>query len=106
MTPGMLPMPELIRPRWFPGEVAGRQAPGLVTLGLAPFVGREVEHPPTGEPPGPVYERALNLCLYLMRAGPVIKDGDTVGQTEAQRITVRLAERDGVPVYRLVFAAG
>jgi hypothetical protein len=39
-----------------------------------------------------------------MRAGPVIKDGDTVGQTEAQRITVRLAERDGVPVYRLVFA--
>ena len=78
---------------------------GLVTLGLAPFVGREVDHPPTGEPPDAVYERALNLCLYLMRSGPVIRDGDTIGQTPEQRITVRLAERDGVPVYRLAFAA-
>jgi hypothetical protein len=104
MRPDQLPMPELIRPRWYAGEVAGAQAPGLVTEGLRPFVGREVDHPPTGEPPGAVYERALNLCLYLMRAGPVIKDGDTIGQTPTQRITVRLAERDGVPLYRLGFA--
>jgi hypothetical protein len=98
-------MREPIRLAWYaPGPQAPR-APGPVTPGLRAVLGREVEHPPTGEPPGAVHERALNLCLYLMRAGPVIKDGDTVGRTEAQRITVRLAERDGVPVYRLVFAA-
>lgn len=105
MRPDQLPLPELIRPLWQADDPKAPRALGLVTLGLGPFVGREVEHPPTGEPPGAVYERVLNLCLYLMRAGPVIKDGDTIGQTAAQRITVRLAEREGVPVYRLVFAA-
>gem|GEM_PF-6277957 len=64
---------------------------------------RKIEHPATGEAPVAVYERAMNLALYLMRAGPLIRDGDTVGTTPTQRIAVARGEQGGVPTYRLEF---
>lgn len=102
MTPEAPPVEHWVKPRWF--RVG--QAPAILTQGLAPFVGREVEHGPSGESPGEVYGRTMNLALYLLRAGPVLKAGDTVGQTPTQRIAVEEGERDGVPVWRLVFTPG
>ncbi|MEO3474323.1 DUF4261 domain-containing protein [Roseomonas sp. CAU 1739] len=101
MRPDQLPVSELIKPCWYAGEPPDRQSLGLLTMGLAPFVGREIDHPPTGEQPSIIYNRCLNLALYLMRSGPVIRDGDTVGQTPTQRIVVRFGERGGVPTYQL-----
>jgi len=101
MRPDQLPVSDIIKPRWY----RDGQAPGLLTMGLAPFVGREIDHPPTGEKPGELYNRMLNLALYLMRSGPVIGDGDTVGQTPTQRIVVRFGERGGMPTYRLDVSA-
>jgi len=105
MTPERLPVEVLVKPRWHQGRPPQPPTAGLVTLGLAPFVGREIEHPATGEAPVAVYERAMNLALYLMRAGPVIRDGDTVGTTPTQRIAVARGEQGGVPTYRLEFVS-
>lgn len=99
MRPEAPPVEHWVKARWFRvGE-----APAVLTRGLAPFVGREVEHGPSGESPGEIYGRAMNLAVYLLRAGPVLKAGDTVGQTMEQRIVVEEGERDGVPMWRLVF---
>jgi hypothetical protein len=99
MTPEAPPVELWVKPRWFRvGE-----APAVLTQGLAPFAGREVEHGPSGEGMGEVYGRTMNLALYLLRAGPVLRAGDTVGQTPTQRIAVEEDERGGVPVWRLAF---
>ena len=105
MRRDQLPVSELVKPFWYADAPQDRQSPGLLTMGLAPFVGREIDHPPTGEQPGAIYNRCLNLALYLMRSGPVIRDGDTVGQTPTQRIVVRFSERRGTPTYRLDVSA-
>jgi hypothetical protein len=48
----------------------------------------------------------LDLAGYLIGAGPVIKDGDTIGPDAATKIVVRhetSAFVPGQPVYRLHF---
>jgi hypothetical protein len=48
----------------------------------------------------------LDLAGYLIEAGPVIKDGDTIGPDAATKIVVRhetSACTPGQPVYRLYF---
>jgi hypothetical protein len=75
----------------------------LVTQGLEPFVGREIQHPPNGDGPAELYNRVLGLATYLIQNGPVIAEGDTIGASQAERIRVRLEERHGTPLYRLEF---
>ena len=56
---------------------------GMVALGHMEF---ETQACP--EPPGELHERLMSLCGYLLEHGPVIKDGDTVGEDANERIRV------------------
>ncbi|WP_280845654.1 hypothetical protein [Roseomonas nitratireducens] len=41
----------------------------------------------------------------MKTALPLIRDGDTIGQTPTQRIVVRFGERHGMPTYRVDLSA-
>lgn len=84
-----------------PEAADGRPTVGALTVGLAAFIGREIELEPAPLEPSGVAERLLGLCQYLIVNGPIIGDGETVGLTEAETIRVRWADqgtRPGVPV--------
>ena len=71
------------------------------TTGLAAFIGREIEFQPAPLQPVEVAQRLVGLCQYLIVNGPVIRDGETVGLSEREKIRVRHApagQRPGVPV--------
>lgn len=105
MRRDQLPVQYIIKPRWYADPPQNRSSLGMLTLGLLPFVGREIDHPPSGEQPGAIYARCMNLALYLIRSGPVINDGDTIGQTPTQRISVRFGAYGSTPTYRLDVSA-
>jgi hypothetical protein len=79
---------------FLPGPVlsGGRETAGLVTRGLSAFIGREIEFMPVLWQPGEIARRVLGLTQYLILNGAVIKDGDTVGDTPAEHIKVRLKD--------------
>ncbi len=56
---------------------------GMTALGHMEF---EAQNSP--EPPGELRERFLALAGYVVENGPVIKDGDTVGEDAEERIRV------------------
>jgi hypothetical protein len=60
------------------GFTAGMAALGLMEL--------ETQHCP--EPPGELKDRLLGLAGYLLENGPVIRDGDTVGEDANEKIRV------------------
>lgn len=62
---------------------------GLYTIGLRQFDVMELEVDDSAWKPSELLEFAYNMAHYLVQSGPVIKDGDTVGGSDAQRITVR-----------------
>jgi Domain of unknown function (DUF4261) len=93
--------------RWLDGPPAAGGARTLAVLssGLFPFIGREIEFEPAPMTPYEIGQRVIGLCDYLIRSGPVIGDGETVGLTEDEHIRVRHAEhgqRPGIPVLRLM----
>ncbi len=69
----------------------GRPTVAMATTGLLPFVGLEIEFEPTVWPPVQVADRVLGTAQYLMARGMVVKDGDTLGATEVEKIDVRFA---------------
>lgn len=89
----------LVRGRWY-GD--GWSRAGLRTEGLAAFDLPEIDHPPTGEPAHEIANRVLNIAAYLMAQGMVLKDGDTLGPTEAPALRVHHAHTpDGALQLRL-----
>lgn len=69
----------------------GQVAPGKVsgfTRGLSDFGLMEFEAENTPEPPGELRERFMALASYLLENGPIIKDGDTIGEDANERIRV------------------
>lgn len=56
---------------------------GMKGLGLMEF-----ETESSQEPPGELLERLFGLVNYVLEHGPVIKNGDTVGEDENERIKV------------------
>jgi hypothetical protein len=73
---------------------------GAVTVGLAPFVGREIEFDVPGISGGALLERVAGLATYLIERGSAVADGDTIGQSETERMKVyhRISRFDGSPV--------
>ncbi|QDU26989.1 hypothetical protein ETAA8_20730 [Anatilimnocola aggregata] len=69
------------------GQVAPGKTSGF-TRGLTDFGLMELEAENTPEPPGELRERFFGLANYLLENGPVIKDGDTIGEDENERIRV------------------
>lgn len=61
---------------------------GGFTAGMQALGHMELEARNSPEPPGELRERLLALASYLVENGPVIRDGDTVGEDEDERIRV------------------
>jgi hypothetical protein len=58
------------------------------TTGLAALGHMEIETLNATDPPGELRDRLIGLAGYLLENGPVINDGDTVGEDENERIRV------------------
>ncbi len=58
------------------------------THGMTAFDLMEIETLNSPEQPGELRERLFGLCGYLLENGPVIKDGDTVGEDANEKIKV------------------
>lgn len=75
---------------------------GAVTMGLAAFVGREIDFE-TGKLSLPaLIDKVAGFAVYLVEHGNVVRDGDTVGGDENERFAVRHRNSDvfdGLPVF-------
>jgi hypothetical protein len=99
-----VPYPKLPNSLWvsqhpFKDEKTG--GPGVLTLGLDRFVGRELELVGQGSDLKSLLDRAFGLTAYLIQNGAVLKDGSTFGISENERIAVTLKDSDrfsGLPV--------
>ncbi len=65
---------------------------GLFSIGLRGFVGYEIEMAPRKESFGAVLQRAIALTGYLLEKGPVLKDADSIGYSETERLRVKFAD--------------
>ncbi|MGL4422718.1 MAG: DUF4261 domain-containing protein, partial [Gemmataceae bacterium] len=69
----------------------GRNASGTTsgfTTGMAALGHMEFETEESPEAPGDLRERFFGLANYLLEHGPVINDGDTIGEDANERIRV------------------
>ncbi len=73
---------------------------GLRTFGMMEIETRGFE----GKSPEPMIDNMQNMASYLMTSGPVVNDGDTVGQNEQTQIKIKFEDstlNPGNQVYRL-----
>jgi hypothetical protein len=84
------PYPDFPTALWVgihPFRAQGSQA-GVITHGLSKFIGREIELEGPVSPFKSLVGTARGLAAYLLRGDPAIRDGDTFGESEAERIQV------------------
>ena len=78
----------------------------LSTDGMEEFGLREIEAKDVNRNGRDVFFLLMGMAQYLVQKGPVIKDGETIGDSPAQNIRVRQGPsywRDGLTVYRVSF---
>jgi hypothetical protein len=86
MTPESFPLHAWIEFRIFPDDEGKRWSvftTGLAALGLMEIEVRDV----LGEPPDLV-TRVMDVAQYLVQEGPVLKDGDTLGSSEEEKLLI------------------
>ncbi|SFK11941.1 protein of unknown function [Pseudovibrio ascidiaceicola] len=90
LAQGEIPLFAWASVMFFNGGVTsdGKQKAILATNGLLPFIGREVETSASANLTSDKVDFLLNLGIYLIKNGPIINDGDTIGGTEEERIRV------------------
>ncbi|MGE5417829.1 MAG: DUF4261 domain-containing protein [Acidobacteriota bacterium] len=84
-------------------------APGerfkLFTTGMRVFGHREIEVRPARINPDEILSTVFNVACYLLLNGPVIKDGNTIGATDEDRMLVQygpsMFEREQVMILRM-----
>jgi hypothetical protein len=96
-------------PLWVMFRISRNDAghPSLSTSGMRSFDLMEIEAKDAPMPVTELLDLSLGMAQYLITKGPIIKDRDTVGHTNTQRIRVRHTEsywRKGEKVYRIDFA--
>ncbi|HEY4260666.1 MAG TPA: DUF4261 domain-containing protein [Schlesneria sp.] len=69
------------------GNESNRTSSGF-TAGMEALGHMELEAKNTPEPPAELRERLMGLAGYLLDQGPVIKNGDTIGENANERIRV------------------
>lgn len=89
VMPDELPLYMWVDFRVGTGEEGGSSG---FTTGMAGLGHMEIEAHNSPETPGALRERLVNLCAYLLKNGPVIEDGNTVGDNEEEKIRVVYAE--------------
>lgn len=75
---------------------------GAITVGLSAFVGREIEFRTGKLTLRALIDKVAGLSVYLIEHGNVVKDGDTIGADERERIAVRHKKSEvfgGLPVF-------
>ena len=85
LLPAQFPVPVWIDFRVGKNDEGGSTG---FTAGLAAFGHKEFETLHSTETPGELRERLLGLAGYVLENGPVIRDGDTIGQDENEKIKV------------------
>lgn len=78
---------------------------GFYTVGLNQFGLMEIEVDHSSWEPSVLTKFVFNIAHYLIQSGPVIKDGDTVGETNEQRILLKYATSSQDPsrkAYKIV----
>lgn len=86
---GDAPMP----PLWVNVLASGKSQQGPFTLstrGMEAFGLDEFEIVDSTAPLGELRERLYSMASYVLENGPVLKDGHTIGNSEAERIKVRV----------------
>ncbi|MGX1324654.1 hypothetical protein AB7M17_008107 [Bradyrhizobium sp. USDA 377] len=81
---------------------------GAITFGLMPFGGREIEFEGAGAEPNQIVTKVAGLIVYVLEHGPVLRDGDTLGAGESDRIQIHhvISRRvEGLPVLRATVPA-
>jgi hypothetical protein len=75
---------------WIDARVGPTEAGGSrgFTTGLAEFGLMELVADASPEAPGDLHERLYNLAAYLIQNGPVIRDGDSIGNDADEKIRV------------------
>jgi hypothetical protein len=59
------------------------------TTGMESLGHKEFEIRQTRREPGDIIEMLLDLCLYVLRQGPVLLHGQTFGRTAVERMKIR-----------------
>lgn len=102
----MLARQELALELWL--DIRSWQEPdgavGIRLTGLAAFVGRDLVMAPTKMLPADMLvQRSIDVAAYLMNAGPVLREGETVGISAAEQIRVGFQQNPSgpAPVYWL-----
>ena len=62
------------------------------TTGMSALEHMEFETLDSSDPPGELRERLYGLANYVLQNGPVINDGDTIGQDADERIRVKYSD--------------
>lgn len=78
----------------------------ISTQGMEEFSLREIEAKDVNRPGSEIFSLITGMAQYLIAKGPVIKDGETVGDSPALNIRVRQASsywREGANVYRVIW---
>jgi len=92
---------------WVGLRISGRSAKGpftLTTQGMTPFGHKELEIIDTKMPVGDLRMMTYGIIDYLLKSGPVLKDGNTFGASATEKFKVEHTTskfRDGEPVVRL-----
>jgi len=81
----------------------GPQSVGAFTRGLSRFAGREIEYEVPGASSAPLIQRLAGLASYMVEHGDLVRDGDTIGEQQDERIEVHhgFSRFDGKPVLRI-----
>lgn len=98
-----LPVPVWLR--YQPVRAANNEI-GLYTLGMRQFGLMDIEVDRCKMNPQDLFEFVSNIAHYLIKSGPVIEDGNTVGGSEDERILVHYRPSMIDPqrrVYKIVF---
>jgi Domain of unknown function (DUF4261) len=78
----------------------------LSTQGMEAFDLREIEAKDVNRPGRDVFSLLVGMAQYLVSKGPVIKDGETIGDSPSLNIRVRQGPsywREGATVYRVTW---
>lgn len=89
MTPESLPLIAWVEFRVFPGDRSRGWnvfTTGLGALGLMEIEVRDVQGDPSA-----LLDKVMNIADYLTQAGPLLKDGDTIGSSPSEKMRVHHA---------------
>lgn len=92
--------------RWYYLRPEPGERPGVITRGLMPFVGREIEVRPSGHDEADALTLTFAFASLLIDHGANVVTGATVSPTPRLAARVRVGDsrmRRGMPVYELTF---